>query len=104
MVADESSLHRAIERLQPVCVIVDLSFPCAANRQGGNIVFVLRERRDNFKLIVLSVHDEPSVARRALELGANGFVVKGWAVDELLAAIDAVLAGGNYISPHVCVS
>jgi len=104
MVADESSLFRAIEKLQPECVIVDLSFPCAANQQGGNIVSVLHARGDNLKLIVLSVHDEQSVAQRALELGANGFVVKAWAVTELLAAIDAVLLGNHYMSPHLCLS
>jgi DNA-binding NarL/FixJ family response regulator len=104
MVADESSLLRAIEKLQAVCVIVDLSFACTANQQGGNIVSVLHARADNLKLIVLSVHDEQSVAQRALELGADGFVVKGWAVVELLPAIDAVMAGDNYMSPHVCVS
>ena len=35
----------------------------------------------------------------ALELGASGFVVKGWAVTELLPAIDAVLAGSTNIFP-----
>jgi len=104
MVADEASLVRAIEKLQPVCAIVDMSFPCAASKHGSNIVSVLHARDDNLKLIALSVHDEPSVAQRALELGAAGFVIKGWAVSELLPAIDAVLAGGTYVSPHVCSS
>jgi DNA-binding NarL/FixJ family response regulator len=104
MVGDEVSLYRAIEKLQPVCAIVDMSFPCAASKHGSNILSVLHAREANLKLIALSVHDEPSVAQRALELGAAGFVIKGWAVTELLPAIDAVLAGGTYISPHVCAS
>ena len=104
MVADEASLIRVIEKLQPVCVVVDISFPCVASKPGGNIVSVLHALAGDLKLIALSVHDERSVAHRALELGASGFVVKGWAVTELLPAIDAVLVGGTYISPHVCSS
>lgn len=104
MVADKPSLLHAIERLQPVCVIVDLSFPCPASAHGENIVSMLHGWNDHLKLVALSVHDEQLVAQRVLELGASGFVVKGWAVNELLPALDAVLAGGTYVSPHVRVS
>jgi two-component system secretion response regulator SsrB len=51
------------------------------------------------KLIVVSVHDEPSASRLVLEAGANGFVLKRAIATDLLPAVDAVLAGQRYVSP-----
>ena len=100
MVADESSLFQAVDKLQPACVVVDVSFPCSAG-PSENVVSLLHKRLPSLKLIVLSVHDERVVAERVLELGAAGFVLKRSAVTELLPAIDAVLLGGTYVSPGV---
>ena len=100
MVADESSLFQAVEKLQPACAVVDVSFPCSAD-SNENIVSLLHKRVPGLKLVVLSVHDERAVVERVLELGATGFVLKRSAVTDLLPAIDAVLAGGTYVSPGV---
>ena len=100
MVADESSLFQAIDKLQPACVVVDVSFPCSAGA-NENVVSLLHKRLPSLKLVVLSVHDERVVAERVLELGAAGFVLKRSAVTDLLPAIDAVLLGGTYVSPGV---
>lgn len=43
-------------------------------------------------IIVLSGHDEPSVRDRALELGADAFLVKPWEPDELLALAERLAA------------
>lgn len=101
MVADEPSLFRALDKLQPVCVVVDLSFP-HEEHASDNIVSLLHQRVPGLALVAISVHDERVVAERSLELGASGFVVKGTAVRDLLPAIDAVLRGEKYVSP--CVS
>lgn len=100
MVADEASLFQAVQRLQPVCAIVDVSFPCS-DRDVSNIVSVLRQRAPDLKLIALSIHNERTVADRVLELGARGFVVKGSAVTDLLPAIEAVMSGKTYVSASV---
>lgn len=100
MVADESSLFQAVDKLQPACVVVDVSFPCSAGA-SENVVSVLHKRLPSLKLVALSVHDERAVADRILQLGAAGFVLKRSAVTDLLPAIDAVLLGGTYVSPGV---
>ena len=61
----------------------------------------LRSRCPQLKLIVLSVHDEPSVCRSALEAGADAFVLKRAIATDLLPAIDAVQAGRSYVSPDI---
>ena len=67
-VADEASLFEAVQRLQPECAIVDVSFPLS-DGSGGNIISHLHRRAPELKLITLSVHNERAVAERVLELG-----------------------------------
>jgi len=98
MVADEPSLYRAFDRLQPDCAVVDLSFP-HLGLANGNIISLLRERLPELVIIAMSVHGERVVSERAIQLGADGFVVKGAAVRDLLPAVDAVLRGGTFVSP-----
>jgi DNA-binding NarL/FixJ family response regulator len=52
-------------------------------------------------ILVLSMHAEPLYARRALEAGAQGYVSKNAAPDELLAAVRRVAAGGRYIEAEI---
>jgi two-component system secretion response regulator SsrB len=96
MVADETSLFESAERLKPVLAVVDISLA-----RGTSVEWLGRLHHDcpDLKLIVLSVHDEPNIRRTALESGADGFVLKRSIATELLPAIDAVLAGGRYVSP-----
>ena len=96
MVADEVSLIEGAGRLQPAVVVVDLSL--AAGDLFG-LVRKLRERAPGAKVLLLSVHDEPTVARSAAAAGADGVVLKRTIATELLAAVDTVLAGQRYISP-----
>jgi DNA-binding NarL/FixJ family response regulator len=95
MVADEVSLIESATRLKVALAVVDLSL----TRGGGlGMVRRFRTRCPEAKLIVISVLDEPSVSRSALESGANGFVLKRAIATDMLAAVDAVLAGQPYVS------
>ncbi len=51
--------------------------------------------------IVLTMHDDPSYLRRAIELGASGFVLKRSGRAELVKALNAVASGGAYVDPHL---
>jgi DNA-binding NarL/FixJ family response regulator len=95
MVADETSLFESAGRLQPTVAVVDLSLA-----RGESLQWMprLRERCPTLKLIVLSVHDQPSVCRAAMQAGADAFVLKRVLGTDLLPAIDAVQAGRTYIS------
>jgi len=98
MVADEVSLFESAGRLQSDLAVIDLAL------SRGNGLELVRRLRVSFpamKMIVLSVHDQPSVSRSVLDAGADGFVVKRAIATDLLAAADAVLAGERYVSPEV---
>jgi len=90
MVADEESLLDGTERLQPDVVVVDLSL---AQDSGLGWLKSLRRHCPELKVIVLSVHDEQSVRRAAMEAGADAFVLKRAIATDLLSAVDAVRGG-----------
>jgi DNA-binding NarL/FixJ family response regulator len=98
MVADERSLLEAVSTLPPDLVVVDLSLP---GEGEANIARRLLEQHPGLRLIVLSVHDEPTVAAQVREGGAAGFVLKRAAATDLVPAVQEVLRGGTYVSAAV---
>jgi DNA-binding NarL/FixJ family response regulator len=98
MVTDENSLIESASRMQPAVVVADLSL---ARGSGFGWLGRLLGRSPASRVIVLSVHDEPTVVQSALEAGASGFVLKRAIATDLLNAVDVVLAGGRYVSPAI---
>jgi DNA-binding NarL/FixJ family response regulator len=98
MVADERSLIEAIATFKPDLVVVDLSLPYGGE---ANVARRLLVRHPDLRLIVLSVHDDPTVATLIRDTGAAGFVLKRSTATDLLPAIREVLRGGTYVSPSL---
>jgi len=98
MVADEASLLEGAGRLRPSVVAVDLSL------SGGDLLGLLarvRERAPDSKVLMLTVHDESTIADAALAAGADGIVLKRNLATDLLPAVDALRAGKRYLSPEL---
>lgn len=88
----------AIESLRPEIVIMDITMP------GLNGIAATRRIVDedpHAKVIILSMHSDPSYAIDAFRAGALGYVLKDSAVEELLKAVEKVQDGGKYASPAV---
>jgi DNA-binding NarL/FixJ family response regulator len=81
--------------LKPDVVVLDQSMP---EMNGTEAARLIRERNDAVRVIVLSMHSNAEHVKRALQAGANGYVVKSSAGEELLDAIQAVHAGRRYLS------
>jgi DNA-binding NarL/FixJ family response regulator len=96
MVADERSLEDAVATFKPDVVVVDLSLPRAGE---ANIARRLMSRHPGLRLIVLSVHDEPTIASQLLSAGVAGFVLKRRAATDLLPAVKEVIRGNTYVCP-----
>lgn len=95
MVADQASLIEGAQRLAPTLVVVDVSL---AQGDLAELLGSIHESAPAAKVLLLSVHDEGAVATSALEAGADGFVFKRAIASDLLPAVDALLAGGRYVS------
>ncbi len=96
MVADERSLEDAITTFKPDLVAVELSL----TREGeANIARELMSHHPELRLIVLSIHDEPTVVDQMVNSGVAGFVLKRSAATDLVPAVNEVLQGRVYVSP-----
>lgn len=85
----------AISRSAWDLAIVDLKLPDAV---GIEAIAQLRRAARDLRLLVLSLHEESTYARQALLQGAQGYITKDHAPENLIAAIEQILAGGSYIS------
>jgi DNA-binding NarL/FixJ family response regulator len=94
-IADGSLAVSAVDRLRPDIVLLDLSLP---NVSGLDVLRGIREVGLKPTVIVLTMHADAQLAVEALRAGASGFVLKESSSDELLTALDVVLAGGTYLA------
>ncbi len=87
--ASEQAALKAIISSNPDLTIVDLSLH---EGDGLSLVNQIRIAHEALPILVVTMHDAPSYARRAFRAGASGFINKGEMSDTLLPAIRRVLA------------
>ena len=99
---DVASGYRLFRRRQPEFVIVDLSMQ---GRGLGGLPLIKRIRTHDprTRILVFSMHSDPMIAARALEAGANGYVLKDASPDELIKAFEKVRAGTPYLSADMAM-
>jgi len=76
-------------------IILDISMP---GKSGLDILDDLHRLRPKLPVLLLSMHPEQQYARRALKLGAAGYLTKESVPEELKEAVRRVQAGGRYVS------
>jgi DNA-binding NarL/FixJ family response regulator len=96
IVEDGRALVAAAKNLQPDVIVADISMP---HLNGLEAMVQLKKDNPHTKVVFLTMHREPAYARRALEAGAAGFVLKHSAPAELVMAIHAALKGQTFITP-----
>ncbi len=75
-------------------VLLDVRMP---GMTGLEALAQIRERFPEVRVVVLSMHDQPGYVRRAIELGAAGYLLKSSGRDEILRALAAISQGHSYI-------
>src|SRR3954454_23368552 len=81
---------------RPAVLVLDLNMP------GGSSLEAIPDiAAGTTAVVVLTMQDDPSFARQALQAGASGFVLKEAADDELLEAIRLAAAGDTYLNPRL---
>jgi CheY-like chemotaxis protein len=84
----EQGLRRALEE-KPDLIIMDLNMP---KRDGLEVMAALRERQVAIPVILTTFYGSEQVAQQAYRLGASGYVVKPYSIEEMLAAVQKALA------------
>jgi DNA-binding NarL/FixJ family response regulator len=79
-------------------VILDIGMP---GTTGTDALIQVKRHRPSLPVIMLSMHPEDQYAVRMFKAGANAYLTKASAPEELVVAIKKVLDGGNYVSPSL---
>jgi DNA-binding NarL/FixJ family response regulator len=98
VVADGRALLEAARELMPDVIVADIAMP---QLNGIDALVQLRKQDPKVKVIFLTMHQEVNYARKALEAGALGFILKHSAPAELVMAIRAALEGKTYLTPSI---
>lgn len=83
---------------KPDAVIMDLLMPGMGGLQG---VRHIHAKDNNAKVLVLSMRDDPIYVSQATKAGAQGYVTKRSAPEELTKAVAVLIKGQNYLSADV---
>jgi two-component system, NarL family, invasion response regulator UvrY len=96
---EASDARQALEKLRKKewdVALLDITMP---GKSGLDLLKELKAEWPKLPVLVLSGHPEDQFALRALKAGAEGYMTKESAPEELARAIRKVLAGGRYVSP-----
>jgi DNA-binding NarL/FixJ family response regulator len=93
----EAALER-IQILQPEIAILDMEMP---NRDGFEVMQEIEEKKLPVAVIFLTMYKDERFFNAALDQGAKGYVLKDSAATDIIASIETVAAGQNFISPQL---
>lgn len=83
---------------KPSVVVLDLNMP---GTPSLDLLPEIRKRSPDTAVVVLTMQNDPAFARKALQGGASGYVIKHSAAHELVDAVRAVAGGDTYINPQL---
>jgi two-component system, NarL family, response regulator NreC len=98
-VGDAEAAVRSVLGHKPDVLVLDLNMP--GELSSLEAIPKVAAASPNTRVVVLTMHDDPQTARRALRAGAAGYVLKDAGDDELVAAIRQVASGGTYLNPSI---
>jgi two-component system response regulator NreC len=93
---DVDTAVRYVRGHKPTVLILDLNMP---GRSSLDAVPDIRAASPQTEIVVLTMQNEPAFARRALQAGVRGYVVKEAADAELVQAVRSAAAGDTYLQP-----
>ncbi len=89
---------RMIAELKPALVVLDVAMP---QMNGVEVTQQITQNWPEIRVLVLSMHKDPTYVRETLRAGAKGYVLKESVDSELLRAVRAVVNNEAYIAPGV---
>lgn len=98
IVGDGRELVAEAKNLRPDVIVADITMP---SLNGIDAAIQLRDAGIEARVVFLTMHRDVAYARRAMEAGAAGFVLKHSAATELVTAVRAALEGKTYVTPSI---
>lgn len=98
---DIEATHRRVVAHRPDVVVLDVEMP---DGSAIDAIPSLLEACPQTRIVVLTVHGDPNLARDAIQAGASGFVLKEAASEELIRAVRMTASGRTYLTPELGAS
>lgn len=98
MASDGEECLSLLKKKKADILLLDINMP---NKNGLDILSEVKERKIEIKVIMLTVHNEVDYLLRAIEIGADGYILKDAGSAELIHAIETVMSGESYIQPDM---
>ncbi len=93
-VANGQELIAIFDTVYSDVILLDLSMPTL----GGLETLAAIKAKSTSKILVLTIHDEPAYVLKAIQLGADGYVLKNADHEELIRAVETIYQGQKYYS------
>ncbi len=90
--------YQSILSKRPDLAILDLEMP---GLTGLDVARKVMNEKSETKFIILTMHREKTFFSDAMSIGVNGYVLKDFAINELMECIETVRAGEQYVSPDI---
>jgi two-component system response regulator NreC len=96
---DAESALRTVLGHKPSVLVLDLNMP--GDLTSLDAIPKVAEASPGTRVVVLTMQEDPEFARRALQAGASGYVLKEAADSELVEAVRRAAAGDTYLNPRL---
>ena len=96
--ADGMECINVLDNHNPDILLLDINMP---NMNGMEVLAELKKKRPELKILILTVHSEVEYLVKAVDVGADGYILKDSGSAELKAAINKIMAGEKIIQPNL---
>lgn len=87
-----------LQKVNPDILLLDINMP---RMNGIEVLEELKETRKSLKVLILTVHSEVEYLVKAVDIGANGYILKDTGSAELKQAIESIINNDTYIQPNL---
>lgn len=97
VISEAANGEECLEKLKeeiPDVLLLDINMPV---KNGLDVLSEIKEKKYNVKVLILTVHNDIEYLLKAIDIGVDGYILKDSESAELKRAIQAVMAGENYI-------
>ena len=99
--SDGAECLEKLQHVQPDILLLDINMP---NVNGIEVLEEIKKKNIPVKVLMLTVHSEVEYLVQAVDIGANGYILKDSGSEELKKAIQSVMEGDFYIQPSLIPS
>lgn len=87
-----------LAKVNPDILLLDINMP---KKNGVEVLEEIKKKKYNTKVLLLTVHNEIEYLLKAMDIGADGYILKDSESAELKKAIDLIINGETYIQPNL---